>query len=167
MYKPRYYIFAKSYKYICTWFPTYSDEKFNRIVLRRTWKKQSRYDEMSLKSFEITFFFYFDIQTPVFISMYVSIIRFHALNFNASFTIDIPGILQLKVEEFIWTWVRAPGAHISMSSAYAYFTKRKLCSVKQTSKHIIEVESTALITAVNLFEKWKDPPLCLFWSYCE
>lgn len=157
MYKPRYYIFAKSYKYIWTWFPTYSDEKFNRIVLRRTWKKQSRYDEMSLKSFEISFFFYFDIQTPVFISMYVSVIRFNALNFNASYTIDIPGILQL----------RAPGAHISMSSAYAYFTKRKLCSVKQSSKHIIEVESTALITAVNLFEKWKDPPLCLFWSYSE
>lgn len=47
---------------------------------------------MSLKSFEITFFFYFDKQTPVFISMYVSIIRFHALNFNALFTIDIPGM---------------------------------------------------------------------------
>lgn len=80
--------------------------------------------------------------------MYVSIIRFHALNFNASFTIDIPGILQSFELR-----VRAPGAHISMTSAYAYFTKRKLCSVKQTSKHIIEVESTALITAVNLFEK--------------
>lgn len=148
MYKPRYYIFAKSYKYICTWFPTYSDEKFNRIVLRHTWKKQSPYDEMSLKSFEITFFF----------------ILIYKHQFLSVCTYQLYDSMRLIHHRYSWNFV---GAHISMSSAYAYFTKRKLCSVKQTSKHIIEVESTALITAVNLFEKWKDPPLCLFWSYCE
>lgn len=101
---------------------------------------------MSLKSFEITFFFYFDKQTPVFISMYVSIIRFHALNFNASFTIDIPGILQsFELEYERLAPIYRCLQHMRIS--------RKGSSVKQTSKHIIEVESTALITAVNLFEK--------------
>lgn len=128
MYKPRYYIFAKSYKYIWTWFPTYSDEKFNRIVLRRTWKKQSRYDEMSLKSFEISFFFYFDIQTPVFISMYVSVIRFNALNFNASYTIDIPGILQLRVEENLNLSTSAWRPYIDVFSICVFHEKEALLS---------------------------------------
>lgn len=126
MYKPRYYIFAKSYKYIWTWFPTYSDEKFNRIVLRRTWKKQSRYDEMPLKSFEITFFFYFDKQTPVFSSMYVSIIRFNALNFNASFTIDIPGILQSFELEQLSTSAWRP--YIDVFSICVFHEKEALLS---------------------------------------
>lgn len=79
---------------------------------------------MSLKSFEITFFFYFDKQTPVFISMYVSIIRFHALNFNASFTIDIPGILQ----SFELEYERLAPIYIDVFSICVFHEKEALLS---------------------------------------
>lgn len=85
--------------------------------------------------------------------MYVSIIRFNALNFNASFTIDIPGILQLRVEEHLNLSTSAWRPYIDVFSICVFHEKEALLSKTDYSKHIIEVESTALITAVNLFEK--------------
>lgn len=58
--------------------------------------------------------------------MYVSIIRFNALNFNASFTIDIPGILQSFELEQLSTSAWRP--YIDVFSICVFHEKEALLS---------------------------------------
>lgn len=110
-----YYIFVKNTIVIlqiyyvqrtvsCRSFFFFIDEKFIRSVLRHTWNIGTRnhsYDKMALKSFEIIFFLFWYTNASFYQYVYINYIIQGA--FNASFTIDIPGILQLK------GW--RPGAH--------------------------------------------------------